>query len=245
MEVAYLKPTQIGSRIVKIKKLVVAGIAGMFLFAGAAHSALVDGGDFSTDTANGLDWLKLSKVNGYSYNQVASGALGYTTTGWRFATGQELVNLFETNIGIRNGLYGGNFASPNASAAEYFANTEDLVLKLGMNIAFSDDRAVYNLLGYPNLHQISVQGFFNEGALPGLGEATAVFTGDFYAKDAPFGRWLVWSAEYSPDYQGPNISSFLVRDAVKPASIPEPSGIALLGLGLFGLALARRKGTAK
>jgi hypothetical protein len=241
MNVAYLKLLQIRSGIVKIKKLVAAGIAGMFLFASAAHSALVDAGDFSTDTASGLDWLKLNKVNGLSYAQVASGTYGYTTAGWRFATFKEMVNLFEVNIGSRNGLYGANFGSPNALASEYFAGAEDLVVKLGMNLGFSDDRAVYNLNGYPTLHQISVQGFFDDGASsPGLAEATAVFTGDFYAKDEPFGRWLVWSEQgaFTPYVQGPNISSFLVRDSVAAANIPEPSSSALLGLGLFGIALA-------
>lgn len=220
----------------------------MCLFAGAAHSALVDVGDFTTDTASGLDWLKVNKVSGLSYAQVASGALGYTSAGWRFATSQEMVNLFQVNIGPSNNLYGNGFNGLNASASGYFAKAEDLVLKLGMNFAFSDDRAVYNSAAYSNLHQISVQGFFNGGSgFVGLAEATAVFTGEFYGQDAPYGRWLSlpsWGGLITSS-RGPNLSSFLVRNSAEAVDIPEPSGIALLGLGLFGLALAGRKRTAK
>ncbi len=83
-----------------------ASALAMFAFAGgSAKAAIVEHGTYIADTKSNLDWLNLTILNGYSYEQVVAGALGYTTTGWRYANQSELIGLFSTYVGAQNGQY--------------------------------------------------------------------------------------------------------------------------------------------
>ena len=215
-----------------------------FALATSANAALVDGGTYVRDSATGLDWLKLSHVNGYSYEQVMAGAGGYTTSGWRYATQSELLSLMTRYVGAQNGAYG---QPVSGLASAYFASTYDFVLALGMNIAFNDSRATYNIVSaYYGLQQISVQGFFDDGnsADPwnGLAEVTAVIADpggiyDYLQYDSvPLGRWLIWADSQEVGRFGPNISSFLVRPS---SSVPTPGSLALVLIAIVVLASLR------
>ncbi|GEM_PF-1666044 len=202
-----------------------------------SNASLTDNGDYVSDSKTGLDWLKLDILNGYSYEAVDAGALGYTTSGWRFASKDDLLNLITTYVGPATGKYPGFFSSDWSS--EIFEATNYLVPLFGMNIAFNDSRAAYNLSGGDfELHQISVQGFFkssNFSELAGLGEITAVISVSADAPPGPFpvpsGRWLVYDNFFSGSLaQGPNLSSFLVRTT---SSVPEPSKLSLFFFCIF------------
>lgn len=203
----------------------------------AEASTLIDRGSYSADVSTGLDWLKLSVLNGLSYQAVEAGALGYTQNGWRFATMAEIDRLFRSNIPdigprlVVNPYY-------QVWTEQSFDNAYDLVLKLGMNVAFGDDRAAYNITDNdPPLHQVSVQGYFNDQTpgRHGLAEVTALFAsaGEYPSQ----GRWG-YSPDWLNDAPGPHLSSFLVRQA----PIPEPTtwALSIVGFGLAAVALRRR-----
>jgi len=212
-----------------------------------ASATFVDGGTYVQDTSTGLDWLKLNYLNGYSYQNVAGGALGYTTSGWRFARKADLLNLFTTNVGALNGRYGngGSEFPLNGESTAYTFSAESLVILLGMNVAINDARATYNVTG--NRHQISIQGFYDDENAAnqnlGIAEASALFSDVYPSGPVPVGRWVLAPDFMPPNQFGPWLSSYLIRDSLN--LIPEPGTLALLALGLAGLGHSRRKSVSR
>jgi len=201
-------------------------VVSPFIALSVSNAVLIDRGQHTTDTATELDWLKLDRLVGYSYEEVLNGAGGYLHSGWRYATQEEVVNLFTEYIGPSNGLY---FGVMSAQSTSYFQGAENLVIALGMNLAFNDSRATTNFTG-SSIHQISVQGFVVPSDAPqALAEATAVidFAPTDYAMPGPFGRWGVFDEDRP--YGTPNVSSFLVRETPRKVSEPDTLGLLLIG----------------
>lgn len=210
-----------------------------------AQAALIKTGDVALDTSTGLEWLSVRLPNGLSYQQVQSGIGGWTLNGWRLANFEELSSLANRYVGAANGGY--SSAAQSALSTEYAASADVFVQVLGMNLAFNDPRALYNLREYPGLRQISVQGMFldRSSADPRLGlfETTAVLedaAGIYGSPDrfVPFGRWGLFENFIEPTRSGPNLSSFLVRESAQ--TVPEPSTLLLGMLALLSLSMMGR-----
>ncbi|MCZ8254682.1 MAG: PEP-CTERM sorting domain-containing protein [Polaromonas sp.] len=212
----------------------------------SANAALVKSNDVILDTATGLEWLNVRLPNGLSYQQVQSGVGGWTLDGWRYASFDELSSLANRYIGASNGGY--SSATESALSTSYASSADLFVQAFGMNLAFNDPRALYNINTYPGLRQISVQGFFMDrnSSNPRLGtfEVTAVLE-DTYGtygpidQFVPFGRWGLFEDFLEPYRSGPNISSLLVRGTA--TEVPEPTPLLLAGVGLVALVFQRRK----
>jgi len=66
-----------------------------------AKAALIDNGQYTTDTASGLDWLDLTETDGMSFDAVAAqlGA-GGLFEGWSFASSVQVTTLFNNAGGV-------------------------------------------------------------------------------------------------------------------------------------------------
>ena len=202
------------------------------------NAGLVDHGTFFTDTTNGLDWLNNTPLAGQSYNSVLAGAGGYTTSGWRFATGSELQALVGTYVGI------GTLAP--GSVTDYYnydpaalAPASALISLLGINASFGnppDPRATARITS-STLNLIATQGWYDDGT-----DGPLVGIVNFEAFYSPSSYVLTQiTPDFLPanDFHGSAVSAILVRDSITPN--PEPATLALLGLGLAGLGFSRRR----
>lgn len=213
-----------------------------------AHAELTTSGQIISDSISGLEWLNVRNVNDYSYEAIQNGAGGYIQSGWRYATKAEVIDLATHYVGLQNGLY----VSPASGlSAEYEANAEATVIAFGMNLAFNDSRAIDNVTSIPSLHQISIQGMYDDGdstnASHGVFEITAVLSdgSGTYGPPGevqPFGRWAAIDNSQPPYMGTENMSNFLVRSS----PVPEPTSLSLLFLGtmLLGALQRRRVATA-
>lgn len=198
----------------------------------SAASILIDQGFTSLDPNTHLEWLDVALTKGQSYDAVAGGYGGYTTSGWRFATTNELFQLFTDAGGsgsyLEQTITTGN--NPTFEAAfqlalmlgtTYFDSTGD-GLSFGADGFLADSFAA----GGGIMH--SIGGYYG-----------ALMTGRVEGDLGPLSPKLSSAAA---DYRG----SFLVRStAAVTAVTPLPPALLLFGtalVGLGGAAWRRRAG---
>lgn len=70
------------------------------------HAAIIDMGDFLTDTNSRLDWLDVTKTMNMPFNYVSGQfGIGGQFEGWRYATGDEFNTLLSSWTGVDNNGY--------------------------------------------------------------------------------------------------------------------------------------------
>ena len=197
-------------------------LALTLLIASTAPAALVSqGGTFGADTetldtGTGLAWLDLSVTASISFDTMQT-QLGTTFAGWRYATGAERQTFF-VNAGIPS--------VPGVSAANVTPIT-NLIALLGGPLSS---------VAVPGFQRDAVSAFL--GTLGGIGAETG---GYLAVGDDP--QNLVGTAMPGLDGSALTNTTFshlghwLVQDQ---SSVPEPSTVALVALGLVGVALRRR-----
>jgi hypothetical protein len=169
------------------------------------------------DSSSGLEWLDLTATRGRSINQVEAGFGGYLADGFRYATGSEVLHLFET-AGAPQGYY---------TDTTHILSVQSLMLMLGITYQNNPpsrgnpfgQQTTYGITGdtfsyadTPTWHSYAQIGATDTVA--GLGVGGQIFKN---SED-----WL--------------IGSFLVRTA----TVPEPNSALLAGLGVLFIALTRR-----
>jgi hypothetical protein len=169
------------------------------------------------DTSSGLEWLKVSVTRDMSVNQVlADMASGGSLEGFHYATGQELVcGLYAPNI-FQTGC-----VNPNVS--QDVARVQAFLDLFGVR---SGDNVLYALI-YPPTHV--TQGYIES------------FEAQINIKPTASSPVEFDSQRFTLSMSQPEVH-WLVRQA---QAVPEPSTLALLGLGVIALATLRKEGIAE
>ncbi|WP_145999096.1 PEP-CTERM sorting domain-containing protein [Oceanicoccus sp. KOV_DT_Chl] len=218
-------------------------------FSLSSHSAIVNLGGTTFDTATGLEWLDVTATIGLSYNQVSAqlGA-GGTWQGWRYATYSELDQLIA-------GFGYSPVITPCSLGQVYCDNSlpgdnnliETMIQTLGDT--YYQYLVDENLLGYYDL-QAGGAGYTygilgstaGSAGYPGYRDIGMILDQqDYYVPsgnpgDRPDIVASIWTAQQETA-SDPFIGSYLVRTS----AIPVPAAIWLFGSGLVALGWVRRK----
>jgi len=179
-----------------------------------ARATLIDAGDITLDDSTDLAWLDVTLTAGLSVEEVLAGT--YIADGFRYATQNEVVTLFlnadnPCSLPSQCGSFG-TFTPQNHSPVR------QLQLLIGITQMSSSLWETYAFLGLDEpgsgdvyLSQLLSRATFSQGALS-----------------------TIDSLIRSQSESDPKYGSFLVR------SIPEPSTVTLIGIGILGLVVMSR-----
>ncbi len=180
--------------------------------------AAQDGNNITRDVDNNLDWLDWTSTlgAGTSFNQInALFAPGQVLEGFRYATGTEFLNL-AISAGVPPTHIDINGGTPVP------APLTNLLDAIGITGSTNGGSFAFARFLPTALPTVPLGGIRADNSIvvdvPGAG-------GDF-------------SGSFAPDSISNSVGSAIVRDV---AAVPEPGALALFGIGLGGLALARRR----
>jgi len=205
----------------------------------------------------GLEWLSLDETTNQSVDTFLGGFGGLVDDGWRLASLGETQTLVGS---LWDGVYDG-YSAGNAAGAGWFIDVFG-ALNTGQNSAFygiSESNFTFGTLGdcgdnsrpycsgsiryslesRENTQALNVlTGDHEITTVPGSGPYGAIIDGR--GIDMGLG---IQNLDIPSSGSGPNRGLLLVRQGSGGpiVSIPEPSTLALLGIGLLGIGLVRRR----
>jgi len=205
--------------------------AGSLLVSSFAHANLVN--------INGTNWLSLDQTAGMSYNNIAAYSGYHLASKADFDTMiNNYVDVNDNNFGDVVGTSHANHPTLGWASVRGNINVADFFLT-----SFFQDFGLTHDFAWSHIIYRYAFGFYGNKTSLRLGGLQAYFygeSGEFYASE--YNRYIDDYSRFTsnPSLFSPSVGWFLIQDAPIPA-IPEPSIIALMGLGFFGLGLVRRK----
>jgi len=205
-----------------IRAAVLVGLLTPLLNVNAALVATPNG---VKDTATHKEWLPFTATQGISFGEVEAGYGGYVNDRWRYATTDEIVQLFLDAGANPLGFSGGNYQDSYDAARL-------LISLLGYTIDGSNDSGVTllaeGITGHedaPGVRSLAIFGFneYLSGSSPNSG---VFYPGTPYAQPGDVPSW----------YESQDIGSFLIRDF----AVPEPDSLGLSLTAVALIAFARR-----
>ncbi|MFV1872890.1 MAG: PEP-CTERM sorting domain-containing protein [Oleiphilus sp.] len=209
-----------------------------------SSAAIIDSGSYFTDTDADLQWLDVTATVYRSYADIsAQFGVGGEFTGWRYATINEFESLLASWTGVSGPINTQVFTTGTSPSVD------------GLSMLFG---STLDTLWIERFGQTwdSLQGYAEgEGIDYTLGILADSFMNDQTQRQVA----AIWDNDAgSLDYYTTNdrqvelstarfeIGSYLVRSASEnqpddEVTVTEPSHLILLGAGLFGLVLTRRK----
>lgn len=181
-----------------------------------AQATLIDNGTYTTDTESGLDWLDVTGTTNQSINYVLSQlGPGGIYEGWHYATIAE-VEDFWTHAG-GSGVYDNTWSVENqglyASLSPLWGSTFGTLTDGYVSAALADP--INPISTYVHLASIVDWSYYEESATM---DRVSTF----------------WHMRVDLEYV--NQGHALIR-----STVPEPSTLSLLALGLVGITFIRRR----
>ena len=233
-------------------------VALTLCFASIAHATIISGNHVTaggkTVNLQGLEWLSLDETANVSRTNIEAGYGNFLNNGWTYASRAQTETLLGSLWG---GTYDG-YSADNADGASWFIsnfgalreggdfNSQNIT---GWNIAnfffgldgecktdvtltcvgytIKADNYVASLTAFNVIDQVI------EVSNPGGAGPVGKFVDNYGVSMGVTDE----NAALSKSFNAPSYGSLLVRTA----AAPEPSAIALMGLGLLGFGVTRRK----
>jgi len=227
------------SKILK-KTLALVGLLALSIY---ANAAIIDNGNFTTDTLSGLDWLDVTATTGRSYNEVfddinTSGG-DFDAGEWRYASNSEFQSLLSN-------VFGFTYTGGRVISESYSESIESFISTFGDTLDSSYD---LNL----STRDVSPDG---AGATIGIladictrrsgdDQCTGtVYDGEFIFRDSgevenDFSDYLDDTGRMGKTKKGNHVGSYLVRTSV--SAVPVPAAALLFGTALSLLGWMRRQ----
>ncbi len=198
-------------------------ILGIFIFftlsTTNSFATIVSQGDYMQDDESSLDWLKVTKTKGKSYNEILYMlATGGSLEGWRLATRSEFATLVSNWLG---------FTPPSS----YNANSNLAALGGLINLLGKTGTEFAPLGG-------SVAGDMMRGYVHDNGGFVRAVHIAAYANSGKYYEKTEWKNSNTRFF---TIGALLVKDSVVTTAVSEPASLGLIGLGLIGIAAFSRR----